>query len=152
MLISFLYLCSPKKFLGKVPMEILFKNTAVEGQEQGGEKPASDLGACLQDAHEDTVYEALMRRMADRCRMMESYAQAEPLLMEVMMMAVKDGGATGLMVEMVDGVRNFFAEKNKPKPATVYKDCTIVQGNEQRVEGTYMDVHDNGEVGNHLRN
>lgn len=116
-----------KNLWEKVPMEIPINKTAVEGQEQGGGKPANDLGACQQDAHEDTVYEALMRRMAERCRTMESYAQAEPLLMELMMMAVKDGGATGLMVEMVDGVKNFFAEKNKPKPQVVYKDCTLAE-------------------------
>ena len=60
---------------------------------------------------------------------MDSYKEAESLMMEVMTMAVKDGKATPLMARMVEDVKLFFIEKNKPQAQNVYQNCTFSNNN-----------------------
>jgi hypothetical protein len=103
----------------------------------------------------ENVYETMMRRAADSGRTMGSYREAESLLMEVMMMAVKEGQATPLMVQMVDEVKQFFVEKNKPQTGVTNNyymsdNSKTIQGN--NVEGSYVDCHDNNDVGNEIKN
>ena len=96
-----------------------------------------------------------MRRTAESAKTMGTYKEAESLLMEVMMMAVKEGQATPLMVQMVDGVKQFFIEKNKPQTGVTNNyymsdNSKTIQGN--NVEGSYVDCHDNNDVGNEIKN
>ena len=102
----------------------------------------------------ENVYETMIRRTAESAKTMGTYKEAESLLMEVMMMAVKEGLATPLMVQIVDGVKQFFIEKNKPHPGVTnnyyMSDIKTIQGN--NVEGSYVDCHDNQDVGNEINN
>ena len=102
----------------------------------------------------ENVYETMMRRAADSGRTMGSYREAESLLMEVMMLAVREGQATPLMVQIVDGVKQFFIEKNKPQTGVTNNyymsdNSKTIQGN--NVEGSYVDCHDNEDVDNDIR-
>ena len=104
---------------------------------------------------DENVYEAMMRRTAESAKTMGTYKEAESLLMEVMMMAVKEGQATPLMVQIVDGVKQFFIEKNKPQTGVTNNyymsdNSKTIQGN--NVEGSYVDCHDNQDVGNEIKN
>ena len=103
----------------------------------------------------ENVYETMMRRTAESAKTMGTFKEAESLLMEVMMMAVKEGQATPLMVQMVDGVKQFFIEKNKPQSGVTNNyymsdNSKTIQGN--NVEGSYVDCHDNQDVGNEIKN
>ena len=103
----------------------------------------------------DNIYESLMHETCERCKTMNSYNDAEPLLMQIMVMAVKDGKATPRMAQMVDEVRQFFIEKNKPQPQNNYTNCTFNnntnsnnQNNCNNVESEAIENHFNSEIEN----
>ena len=138
-------------------MEISINTLRNDGRDGNGTvvpEPVSP-GGQNDSPGDENVYEAMMRRTAESAKTMGTYKEAESLLMEVMMMAVKEGQATPLMVQMVDGVKQFFIEKNKPQSGVTNNyymsdNSKTIQGN--NVEGSYVDCHDNQDVGNEINN
>ena len=63
------------------------------------------------------LYLKLMEETAKTCLTMKTYEQAEPLLFNVMKMAVKSGCATKELSDIVDKVRRSFSEKEKSQPS-----------------------------------
>ena len=87
----------------------------------------------------ENVYETMIRRTAESAKTMGTYKEAE----------------SSLMVQIVDGVKQFFIEKNKPQTGVTNNyymsdNSKTIQGN--NVEGSYVDCHDNQDVGNEINN
>ena len=104
---------------------------------------------------EENVYVRMMRRTGKRAMTMASYAEVEPSLMSMLMMAVEENMASPVLVQIIDEVKQFFIEKNKPQTGVVNNYYMIdnskaIQGN--NVEGSYVDCHDNNDVGNEIKN
>lgn len=104
-------------------MEISIKTLRNDARNGGITAPSGTGGAA------DNIFESLLYQTCLKCLTMDSYKEAESLMMEVMTMAVKDGKATPLMARMVEDVKLFFIEKNKPQAQNVYQNCTFSNNN-----------------------
>ena len=89
---------------------------------EGAETPSSG------GSSSDNVYELLLENTCRTCLTLESYKEAESLLMEVLMMAVNAGKATKKMSKMIEKVKEAFVERKKPKPTKVYKGLYYYDG------------------------
>ena len=121
-------------------------NTLRNDARDGGITPPSGNGESAAN-----VFESLMYQTCLGCLTMSSFQEAQTQMMNVMTMAVKEGKATPVMAKMVEDVRNFFIEKNKPQPQTVYNNCTISSNmNSHNNNNNSNNNTDSGTVENHF--
>ena len=118
----------------------------------GGITPPSGSGGSAAN-----VFESLMYQTCLGCLTMNSFNEAQAQMMNVMTMAVKEGQATPRMAQMVEDVRTFFIEKNKPQPQTVYNNCTISSNtnsnnNSNNTDSGTVENHFGGDIDNFTMN
>ena len=118
-------------------MELDINTLRNDARDEAADVASEQASGGSDGSQQQNVYERLMEKVAERAMLAESYKDVEPILMETMLLAVRDGQATARLAEMVDKVKTDFKRRNQPK--ATFEGCTFLGESMLMEHGVYSD-------------